>query len=67
MMTTGERDSVILCFRGQIKIPLLGEGLTGSVEDGVAGWIKAYRSAPCTAVSLWEGLLDAWRRGGALF
>lgn len=54
-----ERDSVIQCFRGRIKIPRpeLGEGLTGIAEDGVegeAGWIKAYRFASCTAVTLWE-------------
>lgn len=59
MAKEGERDSVIQCFRGRIKIPRpeLGEGLTGIAEDGVegeAGWIKAYRFASCTAVTLWE-------------
>lgn len=36
---------------------MMGEGFTGSVEDGLdreAEWIN--RSALCTAVSLWEGL-----------
>lgn len=69
MVREGERDSVIPCFRGQIKIPCpwLGEGLTGHVEDGVegeAGQIKAYRSALCTAVWLWEGpVLDDFKHG----
>lgn len=69
MAKEGERDSVIQCFHGRIKIPRpeLGEGLTGygwSWREGETAWIIAYRFAPYTAVTLWEEL-DGGPVGGA--
>ena len=49
----------------RLKSHVLGLGEGWTWVEGEAGRIKAcYRSALCTAVSLWEGL-DGCRRGGA--